>query len=241
MVTWLPTLLESKQENYFQPVLCKTSQTSAQKQNHVKIDEQNATIIDKRESFIPSHPSAITPKLSEDKHELLNKNFEQKYQFLSSNIVETNGHVLGLYKKVRTLENTSLQMLRADLEFLSQQMDEILKENNNSEKSSDQLNTQTDIVYLYHKLEKLTEKVVALETKLNTRVETQGCIIPVLQSNGIQVPEHTILSSNHSSPLHHQQTLQSNLLRFMLPSVVTVTAIVINMYLYLSPTKKFPF
>ena len=132
----LPTLLESKQENYFQPVICKTSQTSAQKQNHVKNDKENATIIDKRESFIPSHPSAITPKLSEDKHELLNKNFEQKYKFLSSNIVETNGHVLGLYKKVRTLENTSIQILRADIEFLSQQMDEILKENNHTEAMS---------------------------------------------------------------------------------------------------------
>merc|ERR1719270_1117105 len=77
-------------------------------------------------------------------------------------------------------------------------MDEILKENNQSEKSSDQLNTQTDIVYLYHKIEKLTQKVVALETKLNTKLETQSCLIPVLQSNGIQVPEQTIFSSNSS-------------------------------------------
>ena len=238
----LPTLLESKQENFFQPVICKTSQTSAQKhKKHVKTEKQNATIIEKIESFNKSYPSAITPKLPEDKHELLKKNFEQKYQFLSSNIVETNGHVLGLYKKVRTLENTSLQMLKADIEFLSQQMDEILKEDKASDKSSDKLNTQTDIVYLYHKLEKLTEKVATLESKLTTRVETQSCIIPVLQSNGIQVPDQAILSSNHGSPYSHQQTLQSNLLKFMLPSVVTVTAIVINMYLYLSPTKKFPF
>ena len=239
----LPTLLESKQENYFQPVICKTSQTSAQKQrnNHVKTEKHNATLIDKIESLNQSYPSAITPNLLEDRHELLQRNFEQKYQFLSSNIVETNGHVLGLYKKVRNLENTSLQMVRADVEFLSQQMDEILKEDKQSDKSPDQLNTQTDIVYLYHKLEKLTEKVVALESKLNTRVETQSCIIPVLQSNGIKVPDQAKHSSSHGSTFPHQQTLQSNLLRFMLPSVVTVTAIVINMYLYLSPTKKFPF
>ena len=144
--------------------------------------------------------------------------------------------MLGLYKKIRALEIEELQNLKDSIEILAGR----LEANNvmQSTKEIENLNTQTDIVYLKHRLEKLTEKVSLLESKLDGRLEPEkrDHIFELLNQNGNLV--HTEISPNKPS----QQRLQSSLLRFLLPSVVTVTAIVINMYLYLSTSvKKFPF
>jgi len=191
---------------------------------------------DKSHEEYNSTGNITTSEVSKEDFSQLDSSVQQKYDYLSSNLVETNHHVLGLYKKIRALEIEELQNLKESIELLAGRF-----EANNimqSTKETENLNTQTDIVYLKHKLEKLTEKVSLLESKLDGRLEPEkhNQIFELLNQNGNLV--HTEVSPNKPS----QQRLQSSLLRFLLPSVVTVTAIVINMYLYLSTSvKKFPF
>ena len=191
---------------------------------------------DKSHEEYNSTGNITTSEVSKEDFSQLDSSVQKKYDYLSSNLVETNQHVLGLYKKIRALEIEELQNLKDSIEILAGR----LEANNvmQSTKEIENLNTQTDIVYLKHKLEKLTEKVSLLESKLDGRLEPEkhDHIFELLNQNGNLV--HTAVSSNKPS----QQRLQSSLLRFLLPSVVTVTAIVINMYLYLSTSvKKFPF
>jgi len=191
---------------------------------------------DKSHEEYNSTGNITTSEVSKEDFSQLDSSVQQKYDYLSSNLVETNHHVLGLYKKIRALEIEDLKNLKESIELLARRF-----EANNimqSTKETENLNTQTDIVYLKHKLEKLTEKVSLLESKLDGRLEPEkhNQIFELLNQNGNLV--HTEVSPNKPS----QQRLQSSLLRFLLPSVVTVTAIVINMYLYLSTSvKKFPF
>ena len=191
---------------------------------------------DKSHEEYNSGANITTSDVSKEDFSQLDSSVQKKYDYLSTNLVEANQHVLGLYKKIRALEIEELQNLKDSIEILAGR----LEANNvmQSTKEIENLNTQTDIVYLKHKLEKLTEKVSLLESKLDGRLEPEkrDHIFELLNQNGNLV--HTAVSPNKPS----QQRLQSSLLRFLLPSVVTVTAIVINMYLYLSTSvKKFPF
>ena len=99
-----------------------------------------------------------------------------------------------------------------------------------------------DIVYLYSKLEKLSEKINQLEDKLSdvrmssSLDHTKYLSLLNSSSESDNVAFQTLENNNCNSAI-----VQSSLLKFVMPPVITVTAIVINLYLYVSSVRKFPF
>lgn len=241
-LTWFPSILEAKDDNYFEPVTVQKPGENKPKE----ILGEDITVTDVTDN--PKHiSSTMLPEVKQHmskQNSRIEKKLNKKYQYLSSHMVETNGHVLGLYKRLKSLEEDHFKRMQAEIERLAEQMDQLEdKSVLNASDNSGQLNTQTDIVYLYHKLEKMSEKVAQLETKLKERREVSHSYVPILsnQPNGkTSMPELCFSEILPSSSSNTVVTLQSNLMKFMLPSVVTVTAVVINMYLYLTSARKFP-
>ena len=237
LLTWFPTLLESNNDNYFKPVILENPGDCKRQEILVKDVTDHSKL--QCGAILPEVKNLMTKQNSH-----VEKKLNKKYQYLSSHMVETNGHVLGLYKRVKSLEEDGLKRMQADIDKLEEKMDELVEGGVlNKSDSTGQLNTQTDIVYLYHKLEKMSEKMAQLESKLKERREVSQSYVPILsnhQNGKTSMPELCFSEILPSSNSNSSVTLQSNLMKFMLPSVVTVTAVVINMYLYLTSAKKFP-
>jgi len=242
-LTWIPSILESKDQNhYFEPVIFNKCNEKITKTGENVPIKHAVNSVDKT-SFSKSNKDKKKEKQEKSLLDSFDKKINKKYQYLSSHMVETNGHVLGLYKKLKKLEEDHLKDIRSEIENLSHRLTQIEEKSMQDTNANGQLNSQTDIVYLYHKLEKLSERLSQVESKSKEKKEVSCSYIPVLsdqadggRSQAVSMIEESLVSSSSISSI----TLQSSLLKFMLPSVVTVTAVVINMYLYLSSSRKFP-
>ena len=135
--------------------------------------------------------------------------------------------------------------MKNDIETLSHKVEE---GSCLSAPESEQINTQTDIIYLYHKLDKLSDTVKQLESRFHhlhegRNSEPSEAVFQILHGSENPVPPSgygQVITS--SDGWQQSQTQHSNLLRFLVPSVVTVTAIVVNMFLYVSSSaRKFPY
>ena len=243
-VSCFPTFLETDKENFFETVnfegknSAKTFQY-CQKSCNTPVIESVKTSRKKKVSNSIEHSGE---KDSED----FRKTSQSQYNYLSSNLVETNAHVLGLYKKIKEFETNSLMKMKNDIEILSHKVEE---GSCLSAPESEQINTQTDIIYLYHKLDKLSDTVKQLESRLlylqeERNSEQGGAVFQILNGseNSVPLSGYDQVMMTPSDGWQPSQTHQSNLLRFLLPSVVTVTAIVVNMFLYVSSSaRKFPY
>ena len=231
-IAWFPCILETKKErfNAFKPVLMSDNPHPISfLEKRCKNENETNELLQKIEESIKTK----FKHCMEDNH--------KKYKYLSENMVETNAHVLGLYKKIKILESENLLSMKMEIDEMKQQFEESTTDNKIHSQSNENISTQTDIVYLFHKLEKMTEKIANLESNLKksqTGYQNGSGVVHLLGDNGKNVPQSNELDICVDNGGF---SLQSNLLKIMLPSVVTVTAIVINMYLYISSVRRFPY
>ena len=242
LVSCFPSFLETDKENFFETVRFeKRNDCGKIVQNCQKKLHNTRPVMNRKEKV----SSSIEKSRSQDSQDFW-KNSQSQYNYLSSNLVETNAHVLGLYKKMKEFETNSLLKMKNDIETLTHKVEE---GSCLSAPESEQINTQTDIIYLYHKLDKLTDTVKQLESRLHNLQEernsrqSEAVFHQVLGGSENPVPRSDYdLVLAQTERCQPSQPLHSSLLRFLLPSVVTVTAIVVNMFLYVSSSsRKFPY
>ena len=150
-----PSFLETDKENFFETVNFGKTVQDCQKLQNAPVAESVNSSRKVSNSFENSGE-----KNSED----FLKTSQSQYNYLSTNLVETNAHVLGLYKKIKEFETNSLLKMKNDIETLAHKVEE---GSCLSAPESEQINTQTDIIYLYNKLDKLSETVKQLESRLH--------------------------------------------------------------------------
>jgi len=242
LVSCFPTFLETDKENFFEAVQFESRGCGKLIQNCEK-KSQNALVpkLETRKQKV----SISVEKAREKTFEDFWKTSQSQYNYLSSNIVETNAHVLGLYKKMKEFETNSFLKMKNDIEMLTHKVEE---GSCLSAPESEQLNTQTDIIYLYHKLDKISDTVKHLESRLQSLKEereskqSDAVFHQVLRGSENPVQSDLDLVMTPTDQYQPSRTLHANLLRFLLPSVVTMTAILVNMFVYVSSsTRKFPY
>ena len=239
LISCFPTILETDKVNFFETVQFESRGCSKLVQNCEK--KSQIPELETRKQKV----SISVEKAREKTYEDFWKTSQSQYNYLSSNIVETNAHVLGLYKKMKEFETNSFLKMKNDIEMLSLKVEE---GSCLSAPESEQLNTQTDIIYLYHKLDKISDTVKRLESRLQSlkkerESEQSDAVIQVLRgSDNNPTPSNLDLVMTPSDQYEPSRTLHANLLRFLLPSVVTMTAILVNMFVYVSSSsRKFPY
>ena len=240
LVSCFPTFLETDKENYFETVQLERIGFGNQVQNcEKKIHNSLVSGLGTRKQKVSSSLEKSREKNVED----FWKTSQSQYNYLSSNLVETNAHVLGLYKKVKDFETNCFLKMRNEIEMLSHKVEE---GSCLSAPESEQLNTQTDIIYLYHKLDKISDTVKYLESRLQSLKEERDSeqrdtVFQVLSGSDNPGPSDYDLAMTPTDQCQPSRTLHANLLRFLLPSVVTMTAILVNMFVYVSSSRKFPY
>lgn len=244
LVSCFPTFFETDKENFLEPVRFERNEKFNIVRNCKKI-----SVLELEKKKV----SNSSEHAEKNDFAVFSKKYQNQYNYLSSNLVETNAHVLGLYQKIKDFELNSLQKMKNDIDSLSHKVEE---GSCVSAPESEQLNTQTDLIYLYHKLDKISSTVKQLESRLQDMQEqdrsspSHESFIRVLSQTDNQVPDYDLTYENQVPDYNltydrcvqtQNPQLQSRLLRFLLPSVVTLTAVVINMYLYVSSSRKFPY
>merc|ERR1712179_830975 len=157
----------------------------------------------------------------------------RKNEYLSTNIIETNSHLLSIYKRLRSLETESrkLENFRKENVFLFQKMKRVEDENvilkEKFQESTDSNKKLVDeVISMQHTIEKyerIEEELGMLKNKIGIFENTNSNIKSLCQS----IPLYT------KSQPENKYELETMMIRYMLPSIITVAAIVMNMYLYL--------
>ena len=123
-------------------------------------------------------------------------------------------------------------------------------ENSRLQKESQKINItnktlEDELICMKHKIEKFDnfgEELILLKNKLENIGRFENTVNSEIKSLCETIPLYT--NSHTKNPnIKNKNTdtqLESLLIRYMLPSIITVAAIVMNMYLYLSNNKKFP-
>ena len=161
---------------------------------------------------------------------------DQKNDYLSSNLIETNSHLLSLYEQMKSLEKRINEKIEKEQQFLYQVISrpaiEHLKKTqqlltDQAQISLDMIDIKRSITTLQEDLQMLSGKFAELESSRQSSVTATA---------STSAPQ--ILSA---SPVSAQVNKQSLLVaKCLFPTVVTVAAIVVNMYLYVITTRKFP-
>ena len=161
---------------------------------------------------------------------------DQKNDYLSSNLIETNSHLLSLYEQMKSLEKRINEKIEKEQQFLYQVISrpaiEHLKKTqqlltDQAQMSLDMIDIKRSITTLQEDLQMLSGKFAELERSRESSV---------IATASTSTPQ--ILSA---SPVSAQVNKQSLLVaKCLFPTVVTVAAIVVNMYLYVITTRKFP-
>ena len=120
LVSILPTVLETKKENTFSPVVLETGE---------KQIKQHAEVL----NITPICDPEKTGNYKLETEGLINQinELNQKNEYLSSNLIETNSHLLSIYKRIRHLENETKEVGRIKKEnvFFFQKVKRIQEEN----------------------------------------------------------------------------------------------------------------
>ena len=174
LVSCFPSFIETDKENFFKSVnfekrnFGETVQYCQKKLHNVAESVNTSWKVKVRNSFDNSgeknSEDFLKTSQSHGVRNSLYSHHQSQYNYLSSNLVETNAHVLGLYKKIKEFETNSLLKMKNDIETLAHKVEE---GSCLSAPESEQINTQTDIIYLYNKLDKLSETVKQLESRLH--------------------------------------------------------------------------
>jgi len=172
----------------------------------------------------------------------------RKNEYLSTNIIETNSHLLSIYKRLRSLETESrkLENFRKENVFLFQKMKRVEDENiilkeKFQEFTDCNKKLVDEVICMQHTIEKyerIEEELGMLKNKIGIFENTNSNIKSLCQS----IPLYTksqLVNKKYQNP-ENKYELETMMIRYMLPSIITVAAIVMNMYLYLSTNKNFP-
>ena len=160
---------------------------------------------------------------------------DQKNEYLSSNLIETNSHLLSLYEQMKSLEKRINEKIEAEQQFLyrviSRPAIQHVKKTqqlltDQAQISLDLLDMKKNIATLHEDLQLLSGKFRDLERESSVRTTSASTSVP------------PILSASQVYPQNNKQNLQ--VAKCLFPTVVTVAAIVVNMYLYVITTRKFP-
>ena len=222
-----------------------TTQTDIATETEFAFDEEH-TDYESAEELSQSSEADTSKIKCEHDEDLQEKIYElnKKNHYLSTNLIETNSHLLGIYKKIKILENhlEELADVKKENSFLYKKFLSVGKENS-----------------------ELREQVFAMEERQKVVVEQLQLVrerlgpLNCLSDSGLGLSLESLTSevSMRSAPCMADNPptsasldpecgpprpgLQVLLLRCLLPSVVTVAAVVVNMYLYLlSYNNKFP-
>merc|ERR1712179_394818 len=172
----------------------------------------------------------------------------RKNEYLSTNIIETNSHLLSIYKRLRSLETESrkLENFRKENVFLFQKMKQVEDENiilkeKFQEFTDSNKKLVDEVISMQHTIEKyerIEEELGMPKNKIGIFENTNSNIKSLCQS----IPLYTksqLVNKKYQNP-EKKYELETMMIRYMLPSIITVAAIVMNMYLYLSTNKNFP-
>ena len=158
---------------------------------------------------------------------------DQKNEYLSSNLIETNSHLLSLYEKMKSLEKRINDKIEKEQQFLYQVISRPAIEHvkKTQQLLTDQAQISLDLIDIKRNITTLQEDLQLMSGKF-TELAGESSVTTTSTS----VPP--ILSASQVSPQNNQQNLQ--VAKCLFPTVVTVAAIVVNMYLYVITTRKFP-
>jgi len=237
LVSVLPTILETKKEDVFKSVVVVETC-----ENKILKTEPIA----KKLPEIDNGGNQLTESL---KNEI--KDLNKKNEYLSTNIIETNSHLLSIYKRLRSLESESqkVEKLRKENVSLFQKLKRVEDENLGLQKKSEYFEFYSktlsdELISMKQKIanfDNLEEELILIRNKLeqNRHFENAASDIKSLCRS---IPLYT-KSQHKRSEIQNQDSeekFDSMIICYMLPSIITVAAIVMNMYLYLSTNKKFP-
>eukprot|EP00092_Neocalanus_flemingeri_P030726 GFUD01033365.1.p1 GENE.GFUD01033365.1~~GFUD01033365.1.p1 ORF type:complete len:254 (-),score=60.77 GFUD01033365.1:4-765(-) len=247
LVSILPAVLETKREDVFSPVVLETRETQ---------------VLDY--AGFAKYVMKSDPEETDDKNKIETENLLQKIdklndknEYLSTNLIETNSHLLSIYKRIRNLENENkeIEKIKKENVFFYQKLKRVQDENIQLQKQSKDFNIsqktiEDEMIVMKHKFAKLDgledelmlmknklENFTNFENAVSSEIKTFCQTLPLYTQIGkTQTESHKITNVNPRKKLE----FESLLIRFMLPSIMTVAAIVMNMYLYLSTNNKFP-
>merc|ERR1712083_892902 len=164
LVSFLPTVLETKQEDVFNPVVV------------IETFEKQIVIIHNSET---KHTPQVDPEIENEKKEKLEQQLcelNKKNEYLSSNIIETNSHLLSIYKRLRSLESEAgkAEQFKKENVFLFQKLKRVEDENIRLQKQSQNFNItnktlEDELICMKHKIEKFDnfgEELILLKNKL---------------------------------------------------------------------------
>jgi len=160
---------------------------------------------------------------------------DQKNEYLSSNLIETNSHLLSLYEQMKSLEKRINEKIEKEQQFLYQVISRpaIQHVKKTQQLLTDQAQISLDLLDMKKNIATLQEDLQLLSGKF-TELERESSVTTTSASTSVP----PILSASKVSPQNNKQNLQ--VAKCLFPTVVTVAAIVVNMYLYVITTRKFP-
>ena len=159
---------------------------------------------------------------------------DQKNEYLSSNLIETNSHLLSLYDQIKSLEKRMNDKIDKEQQFLYQVISRpaIQHVKKTQQLLTDQAQISLDLIDIKKNIATLQEDLQLLSGKF-TELERENSVTTTASTS---IP--AILSASQVSPQNNKQNLL--VAKCLFPTVVTVAAIVVNMYLYVITTRKFP-
>jgi len=268
LVSFFPTVLETTIEDVFNPVVVIEMRgkqimkfepgTTRDQDTGTTCDQDTGTTRDQdtepgttRDQDTGTTRNQDTDKENKQNTENLEEQIDdlhRKNEYLSTNIIETNSHLLSIYKRLRSLETESrkLENFRKENIFLFQKMKRVEDENiilkEKFQESTDCNKKLVDeVISMQHTIEKyerIEEELGMLKNKIGIFENTNSNIKSLCQS----IPLYTksqLVNKKYQNP-ENKYELETMMIRYMLPSIITVAAIVMNMYLYLSTNKNFP-
>ena len=223
----------------------RTTQTDNSTDTEFAFDEEH-TDYESAEELSQSSEADTSKIKCEHDEDLREKIYElnKKNHYLSTNLIETNSHLLGIYKKIKILENhlEELADVKKENSFLYKKLMSVGKENSELKEQVSAMDERQKVVV--EQMQLVRERLGPLDCLSDSGL---GLSLESLTSEVSLRSAHCIADNQPTSASLDPECgpprpgLQVLLLRCLLPSVVTVVAVVVNMYLYLlSYNNKFP-
>ena len=224
-----PTLVEIEEDNILLPTFLSPGDNGGnvtltkhhdQLQNSSKLNCSDSCLSDIEISEITSCSEAEQLSI-----------LDKKNEYLSSNLIETNSHLLILYEQIKSLETRIQEKIEQEQQFLYQVISRPALEHvkKTQQLISDHGQLSLDMIEMKKNITTLHEDILSLKQKMdNFSSVTSSTSVPILSLRP---------SAGSGSGQGKQNLLVA---RCLFPTVVTVAAIVVNMYLYVITTRKFP-
>jgi len=223
-----PTVVEIDEDNVLLPAFLSPGDNRGNVTHTKHHDElPNTSKLNCAEKSFQSDISEISSCSEADQLQLTI--LDQKNEYLSTNLIETNSHLLILYEQMKSLEKRIHEKIEQEQQFLYQVISRPALEHvkKTQQLISDHGQLSLDMIDMKKTLKTLHEDIQSYKHKM------ESCS-SVTTSTSTSLP---ILSLGPGSGPGKQNLVVA---RCLFPTVVTVAAIVVNMYLYVITTRKFP-